>query len=168
MAKQKQDLKKSKSIELGIGDKNRQAIVKNLNQFLADEYLLYTKTRNYHWNVQGMSFGSLHELFEKQYTQLAVVIDDTAERIRSLGYFSPGSMDEFLQMSRLVETGHLDGDARKMIANLVEDHETIIQILRHDIDEIEEDDNDVGTADFLTATIQMHEKMAWMLRSHLG
>ena len=168
MSDQKQDLTGiSRGVDLGIGEENRRGVAEALTQLLSDEHVLYVKTRNYHWNVQGMSFGSLHELFEKQYDMLAVTIDDMAERVRSLGFFVPGSMDEFLQSARLVETSHLNGDAKQMVANLVADHEAVIQIMRHDIDEATEK-NDAGTADFLTAQMEMHEKMAWMLRAHLG
>lgn len=168
MSEHKLDLKSiTNGVDIGIEAQHRREVAEALGQLLADEHVLLTKTRNYHWNVQGMAFGSLHELFEEQYNDLASSIDDIAERIRSLGFFAPGSMEEFLNNSRLVETDHLNGRDRDMISNLLKDHEAIIQILRHDIPQSEEN-NDVGTADFLTALMEDHEKMAWMLRAHLG
>ncbi|HKK77762.1 MAG TPA: DNA starvation/stationary phase protection protein [Saprospiraceae bacterium] len=155
------------NVEIGMTGEEREKVATILSQLLADQHVLYLKLRNYHWNVTGMMFKPLHELFEEQYTQLATFIDDTAERIRSLGFFTAGSMKEFASQSRLVETDHLNGNDKKMVENLLRDHEAIIQILRHNVTEVE-DLNDAGNADFLTALMEEHEKMAWMLRSHLG
>jgi len=155
------------NVDIGIDHDERQVVAKALGQLLADEHVLYIKTRNYHWNVTGMFFKPLHELFEEQYTEMATFIDDIAERIRSLGFFSPGSLDDFRGMARLVETGHLNGDAEKMVKNLLRDHETVIQILRHD-QEVAQQKGDDGTNDFLIGLMEAHEKMAWMLRAHLG
>ncbi len=154
-------------VNIGIGSQNRVEVVKMLNQLLADEHVLYIKLRNYHWNVEGMYFQQLHALFEEQYTALSVQIDDIAERIRSLGHYAPGSMQSFEQMSRLQESGHLNGDYRLMLQNILADHEMIIQVLRHDLEAAMEEYNDAGTSDFLTALMEIHEKMAWMIRSHL-
>lgn len=155
-------------IDIGIDAENRKAVSAALCQLLADEHILYIKTRNYHWNVTGMFFKPLHELFEEQYTAMATFIDDIAERIRSLGFFAPGSMEEFRGMARLVETNHLKGDAKQMLQNLIRDHETIIQILRHDQEAAAEKYGDDGTNDFLIALMEEHEKMVWMLRAHLN
>jgi len=156
------------SIQIGIEEQQRANIAQMLNLILADEHVLYIKLRNYHWNVTGMFFQALHGLFEEQYDDIAEKIDDIAERIRSLGFFSAGSMEEFQQMTRLKESGNQNGNAEQMIKNLLADHEAIIQILRLDINHLESDYNDTGTTDFLTGLMQMHEKMAWMLRSHLA
>ena len=115
-----------------------------------------------------MFFVPLHDLFSEQYEKLEEYIDDIAERIRSLGYYSIGSMEEFKSMARLGESDHLNGDAKKMLQNLLVDHEMIIQVLRQDIDEVQDQYKDAGTADFLTGLMQTHEKMAWKLRSHLA
>lgn len=155
------------SVELGMPTENREKVAIILSQLLADQHVLYVKLRNYHWNVTGMAFKPLHELFEEQYTQLATFVDDTAERIRALGFFTAGSMKEFAAQSRLVETDHLSGNDKKMIENLLRDQETMIQILRHNVTEAE-DLGDAGNADFLTALMEEHEKMAWMLRAHLA
>lgn len=155
-------------INIGISQDNRSKVVEALTLLLADEHILYLKLRNYHWNVEGMFFAPLHELFEEQYTDLAGKIDDIAERIRSLGYYALGSMDEFKKIARLGESDHLNGDAKLMLQNLLVDHEMIIQVLRNDVDEVMDQYRDAGTADFLTALMEMHEKMAWMIRAHLA
>ncbi len=155
------------TIDIGIPQESRKAIAEALGQLLADMHILYIKTRNYHWNVTGMYFQPLHALFEEQYTAMATSIDDIAERIRSLGFFSPGSLQAFMDAARLVETDHVQGDAHVMVKNLIRDHETIIQILRHDQEEAANLGDD-GTNDFLIALMEDHEKMAWMLRAHLA
>lgn len=155
-------------INIGISQDNRAKVVEVLTLLLADEHILYLKLRNYHWNVEGMFFAPLHSLFEEQYDKLADSIDDIAERIRSLGYYAKGSMEEFKEMARLAESDHLGGDAKKMLQNLLLDHEMIIKVLRNDVDATMDDYKDAGTADFLTALMEMHEKMAWMIRSHLA
>ena len=160
--------KSSTPIQIGIEEQQRANIAQMLNLILADEHVLYIKLRNYHWNVTGMFFQPLHELFEDQYDDIEEKIDDIAERIRSLGFFSAGSMQEFQQMARLKESGNQNGNAEQMIKNLLVNHEAIIQIIRHDVNNLESDYNDAGTTDFLTGLMQMHEKMAWMLRSHLA
>lgn len=155
------------TVNIGIKSQNRQEVVKMLNQLLADEHVLYIKLRNYHWNVEGMYFQQLHALFEEQYDVLSAQIDDIAERIRSLGHYSPGSMKSFLEMSRLQESAHLGGNDRLMLQNILADHEMIIQVLRQDLEAAMDEFNDAGTSDFLTALMEAHEKMAWMIRAHL-
>ncbi|MEL6968818.1 MAG: DNA starvation/stationary phase protection protein [Bacteroidota bacterium] len=154
-------------IEIGIKSGDRTAVVRMLNQMLADQHVLYIKLRNYHWNVEGMYFQQLHALFEDQYNDIAVQIDDIAERVRSLGHYAPGSMQDLLNLSRLQESGHLNGDHRLMLQNVLADHEMIIQVLRQDLEAAMNDHNDAGTSDFMTALMEAHEKMAWMVRSHL-
>ncbi|MEL6654998.1 MAG: DNA starvation/stationary phase protection protein [Bacteroidota bacterium] len=154
-------------IEIGIKSSDRTAVVQMLNHMLADQHVLYIKLRNYHWNVEGMYFQQLHALFEEQYNGIAVQIDDIAERVRSLGHYAPGSMQEFRDLSRLQESGNLNGDHRLMLQNILADHEMIIQVLRQDLEAAMNDYNDAGTSDFLTALMEAHEKMAWMVRAHL-
>jgi starvation-inducible DNA-binding protein len=170
MAHQKNAIKTNSTskVDIGITVESRAEVAGMLSQLLADQHTLYIKTRNYHWNVTGMQFQSLHELFEEQYDDLAEYIDETAERIRSLGFFAPGSMDAFKSMARLVETDHVDGNAQAMLKNLLNDHETIIQILRNDQEEAMDKYGDAGTQDFLIGMMEGHEKMAWMLRAHLA
>jgi starvation-inducible DNA-binding protein len=151
---------------IGLSREQRNAVVKILNTLLSDEYVLYTKTRNYHWNVLGPQFNDLHKFFQEQYSELTVVVDDTAERARSLGGWSLGTLQEFTQHARLKEHPGQYPTAREMIANLLADHETIIQQLRVD-EETAEKHHDMGTNDFLIGLMQKHEKMAWMLRAFL-
>ncbi len=155
-------------IDIGIHEGNRESVAYSLNTLLADEHVLYIKTRNYHWNVKGLYFRSLHSFFEEQYDELEEIIDDLAERIRTIGHFAVGSMKDYIQLARLLETNHLDGSAETMLENLLADHETIIRIARKDLEEQAEKFKDAGTSDFVTAIMEKHEKMAWMLRSYLG
>ncbi len=152
---------------IAIDERNRAAVGEILNRALADESVLYTKTRNYHWNVTGRLFYSLHKLLEEQYTALAESIDEVAERARILGVPAIGTMQEFLKVATLKEKPGDHPDAETMIRNLVADHEQIIRNLRGFVDATAEKHHDTGTSDFLTAKMEEHEKMAWMLRSFL-
>ena len=150
----------------GLTESQRQQMVDILNKRLSDEMVLYTKTRNYHWNVTGMEFIQLHELFEKQYDELAESIDEIAEYIRQVGGFAFGTLDEFKQNSSIEEQpGHIP-NAEDMIRNLLHDHELCIQQLRKDADTAEEV-GDMLTNDFLIGKAHGHEKMAWFLRAHI-
>ncbi len=151
---------------IGISEKNLLETAKVLNTLLADEFVLYAKTRNYHWNVTGPSFSELHKFFEGQYEQLGEIMDSVAERVRMLGHFSLGSLRAFLKATRLTE-GQDETNAQKMIQNLLDDHEAIIRAVRKDIDIVTDKYKDSGSADFLTGIMEDHEKMAWMLRSYL-
>jgi starvation-inducible DNA-binding protein len=152
---------------IDLSEEQRTGVVKILNTLLSDEYLLYTKTRNYHWNVTGPQFNDLHKFFEEQYTQLSEIVDQVAERGRTLDGWAFGTMSEFSQHARLKEhPGHYPR-AREMIANLVDDHETVIRQLRSDLDSCADKYHDMGTNDFLTGLMEQHEKMAWMLRAFL-
>lgn len=157
------------NVNIGISDKNRQAIANELQILLADESLLYAKTRNFHWNVEGLHFGQLHKLFEEQYSELAEMIDSIAERIRKVGHYAVGTLSGFLNLTRLLEhDGQGDGKDTDMISALLDDHETIIREMRNAIDKIDDTYKDAGTADFLTGLMEQHETMAWMLRAHLA
>ena len=153
-------------VEIGLSGQHREAVGQILNALLADQHVLYVKTRKYHWNVVGPQFKSLHELFEEQYKAIAEEIDETAERARSLGVRAHGTMAEFTKHARLEEDPGFP-DAMTMVANLVRDHEAAVKQLRSDIDRCEDDHHDAGTADFLTALMENHEKTAWMLRAYL-
>jgi starvation-inducible DNA-binding protein len=155
------------SPNIGLLEEQREGVVVILNTLLADEYLLYTKTRHYHWNVVGPQFNDLHKFFEAQYNELNEIVDEVAERSRALGGNAIGTMTEFLQHTRLKEeTGHYP-KARDMIATLLADHEAIISQLRVDLEICGEQYRDAGTNDFLTGLMEQHEKMAWMLRAFL-
>ena len=153
-------------INIGIADKNRQTVIGLLSKLLADEYVLYTKTRNYHWNVVGPNFNDLHKFFESQYDVIDADIDEIAERIRALGGKTVATLAEFVKNSRITEHPGEYPSADKMVSNLVTDHEGVVQTLRADVSTCE-DNNDAGTADFLTGLMEKHEKTAWMLRSVL-
>ena len=151
--------------DLGLKENAMTGAVEILSKMLADEFLLRVKLRKYHWNVTGPQFHALHEMFEEQYEALATLIDETAERIRAYGAMSPGTMEEFLDLTRLSENPGNIPNAAGMVENLVSDHEAMVRNLREDIKTAEGDYEDVGLADFLTGYLQEHQEMAWMLRS---
>jgi len=153
---------------LGMSDGSRQNVVTFLNDVLADEYVLYTKTRNYHWNVVGPQFNDLHKFFEAQYSELNDIVDDVAERARALGGRALGTLAEFSQHARLKEQPGTYPDATGMLRDLLGDHEAVIRRLREDLEVVMEKHRDAGTNDFLTGLMEQHEKMAWMLRAFLG
>ena len=136
-----------------------------MNNLLADEYVLYTKTRNYHWNVVGPQFNDLLKFFQEQYEALDEMVDEVAERARSVGGKAYGTLAEFSQHSRLKEQPGKQPAAATMVANLQADHEAMVRTLRADLETVMEKHNDAGTNDFLTGLMEKHEKMAWMLRS---
>ena len=154
-------------INIGLNDKQRGGAITVLNTLLGDEYVLYTKTRRFHWNVTGQNFSELHAFFEAQYEELSDIVDQVAERVRALDGMAAGSLEEFLKLTHLPEEPNKKFDAKGMIAALLADHESIAQHLRQDLSAVQEKSGDVGTADFLTGLMQLHEKMAWMLRSYL-
>jgi starvation-inducible DNA-binding protein len=151
-------------INIGISDSGRKKIAEGLNVFLADSYLLYLKTQNFHWNVTGPLFQSLHEMFEHQYTDLSTAVDDIAERIRALDHFAPGSFTQFMEISNLKDQVERPETAEDMVAILVKDHEKLVAGAR-EILEIATEEHDDVTVDFVTERMNIHEKTAWMLRS---
>jgi starvation-inducible DNA-binding protein len=153
--------------KIGLSEEVRDRVIGILNRTLADEHALYVKTRNYHWNVTGPQFHSLHEMFEDFYQKLAPLADEIAERARTLGGRAIGTMAEFSQQTRLSEQPGEAPEARKMVENLLADHEQIIRELRQDVDVCADELHDQGTADFLTGLMEQHEKMAWMHRAFL-
>ena len=152
---------------IGIAGKEREAVVEILNALLSDEYVLYTKTRHAHWNVKGPHFNDLHKFFEAQYEQVDDIVDETAERARSLGGAALGSLADFLKHARLKEGLKASASAKEMVSTLLADHEAVIVGLRRDLDACAAKHGDMGTSDFLTGLMERHEKMAWMLRSVL-
>ncbi|MCC6301623.1 MAG: DNA starvation/stationary phase protection protein [Gammaproteobacteria bacterium] len=157
--------KKSISINIGIDDGDRQAIAGGLAKLLADTYTVYLKTHNFHWNVTGPMFNTLHLMFEQQYNELALAVDAIAERIRALGVPAPGSYRQFAELTRIrEETG--TPEATEMIRQLVADQETVVRTAR-EIFPLVDKAGDEPTADLLTQRMQTHEKTAWMLRSLL-
>lgn len=152
---------------IGISAKDLKTNIDVLTVVLADEVMLYTKTRKFHWNVSGNSFMELHKLFEADYKVLEVNIDEVAERINKLGGKTIGTMKEFLDNTNLKESPNVYPNQKEMISELLADHESIIQSLRKDVDKCDEA-NDAGTADFLTGLMKGHEKSAWILRRYLS
>ena len=153
-------------INLGIAPEDRERIATGLSRLLADSYTLYLKTHNYHWNVQGPQFNTLHLMFEGQYTELAAAIDEIAERIRALGIKAPGSYREFAALTS-IEEARGDETAEEMIRELVTGQETVVRTAREAFPAADEA-HDEPTADLLTQRMQIHEKTAWMLRSMLA
>lgn len=154
-------------INIGITEKNRQAAAQALSRLLADEHILYNKTRSYHWNIKGPNFMELHKLYEDQYSEVAEIIDEIAERIRTLGHYAEGRLQELLKLANLDEPP-IPTTQKEQIPLLIDDHETIINELRKMITELDDDYKDIGSSDFVTGLLKQHEKMSWMLRSYIG
>ena len=152
-------------INIGISESDRREIAEGLSYLLADSYTLYLKTHNFHWNVTGPMFSTLHLLFETHYTELATAVDEIAERIRALDFKAPGSYQQFAELSSIEEeTGH--PDVETMIKQLIEGQEAVARTARG-LFAVVEKASDEPTADLLTQRLQVHEKNAWMLRSLL-
>jgi len=151
------------AIDIGINAEQRQEIAGGLSRLLADSYTLYLKTHNYHWNVTGPMFNTLHQMFETQYTELAVAVDEIAERIRALGHPAPGSYRAYAALTGITEDDD-EPDAETMIKRLVVAHEAVARTAR-EVFPLAEAASDEPTADLLTQRMQVHEKTAWMLRS---
>jgi starvation-inducible DNA-binding protein len=163
MAKKKA---KDDSINLGMPDAQRRAIAEGLSRLLADTYTLYLKTHNFHWNVTGPQFNSLHLMFEGQYTELALAVDLIAERIRALGEPAPGSYSAFAKLSTIKEADGVP-NATDMVRILAEDQLAVVRTARS-VFPLADAAHDEPTADLLTQRMQVHEKTAWMLRANLG
>ncbi|EJN00913.1 Dps family protein [Herbaspirillum sp. YR522] len=153
------------AINIGINDKDRKKIADGLSKLLADTYTLYLKTHNFHWNVTGPMFNTLHLMFEGQYTELALAVDQIAERIRALGYPAPGTYKDFARLSSIPEADGVP-NAQEMIAQLVTGQEAVTRTARSIFPAVDAA-SDEPTADLLTQRMQLHEKNAWMLRSLL-
>lgn len=151
--------------DIGISHEHREQISQGLERLLADSYSLYLLTHSYHWNVTGPMFQTLHTLFETQYTELALAVDEIAERIRALGFYAPGGFKIYSELSSIEHPGAVP-KATQMLIDLVKGHETVVRTARS-IFPIVENAKDEPTADLLTQRMQVHEKTAWMLRSLL-
>ncbi|MBS4047054.1 Dps family protein [Ferrovibrio terrae] len=153
------------AVDIGIAEKERKKIADGLSRLLADTYTLYLKTHNYHWNVEGPMFQTLHTMFELQYTELALAVDLIAERIRALGHYAPGSYAQYAKLSSIKEETGVPG-AQDMIKDLVKGNEAVSKTARA-LFPVVDKSSDEPTADLLTQRMQIHEKTAWMLRSLL-
>ncbi len=154
--------------DIGISNKHINNSVEILSSLLANEMILYVKTRKFHWNVSGESFMELHKLFEGQYNQLEESIDEIAERIGKLGSKTIGTMSEFIELSSIQENPGKYPNSKDMLKDLLSDHENIIIQLRKDIDESADKNKDAGTADFLTGLMEQHETISWVIRRYLN
>lgn len=152
-------------VNIGINEQDRKAIADGLSRLLADTYTLYLKTHNFHWNVTGPMFNTLHLMFETQYTELALAVDLIAERIRALGFPAPGTYSDYAKLTSIPETTGVPS-ANEMIKLLVEGQEAVVRTARS-IFALADEAHDEPTADLLTQRMQLHEKNAWMLRSLL-
>jgi starvation-inducible DNA-binding protein len=155
------------AVNIGIAEKHLQAVANQLQILLADEYILYTKTRNYHWNVEASNFMEMHKLFESQYEELDEIIDAVAERIRKLGHHTEARLKDFLSLTRLDEPAYTT-KVKEQLKNLLDDHETIIRALRKNITDFADTHKDLGSSDFVTGLLQKHETTAWFIRSYLS
>ena len=155
----------AKGIDIGIAEKDRAKIAEGLSRLLADTYTLYLKTHNFHWNVKGPMFQTLHLMFEAQYNELALAVDLIAERIRALGFPAPGTYKAYAKLSSIPETDGVP-EAREMIRLRVEGQEAVVRTARS-VFPLVDKANDEPSADLLTQRMQVHEKTAWMLRSLL-
>jgi len=153
-------------VQMGIESRDKKSIAQGLCRVLADTYTLYLKTHKFHWNVQGPLFSSLHMLFEQQYSEMAIAVDDIAERIRTLGVLAPGSYREFQVLTSIPEEEH-NPNAHEMVRLLAEGHETVAATIREMFD-IPAELGDEPTVDMLTGRLVVHEKATWMLRSILA
>lgn len=153
---------------IGISTEHLAAVALKLSNILADEFVLNTKTRRAHWNVEGLDFHAKHIFFESQYQQLDEIVNTVAERIRSLGHYTPATLKNFLDLTHLSEVIHENNDARGFIEELFHDHVSMIMKLRELVGYFANDLKDAGSSDFVTGLMETHEKMAWMLRAHLN
>ena len=154
-------------INIGISAANRKGSAQVLNQLLCDEFVLYTKTLNYHWNVKSHHFRDMHKFFLDQYEALLQICDDVAERVRSLDESATGTMQEFLKNTQLKEKNSAKLTDLQMVADLLDNHEAIIRYIRDNIDKVTDTYKDMGTNNFLLNLLEKQEKMAWMLRACL-
>lgn len=152
--------------KIGLTEKNADAVAAELAKLLADEFVLYTKTRNAHWNVTGDNFHAMHIFFEKQYIQLEDLIDSVAERMRKIGHYAPATMKAYLELTHLTEYSERTNDGPGYMKDLLSDHESIIDFLRGNVTPFAEKYKDYGTSDFITGLMETHEEMAWMIRSY--
>jgi starvation-inducible DNA-binding protein len=154
------------TLNTGLSEEDRKSVAEALSRILADTYVLYLKTQNFHWNVTGPQFGKLHDIFEEEYIDLRDAGDDLAERIRALGHFAPGSYAQFAKLTSIEEATGNPPSAPEMIEQLAQDNETLSRVARSVLTAAE-NANDEVTVDMMVQRMGVHEKAAWMLRAHL-
>ena len=150
---------------IGILEEHLLSVASELNKLLADEVILYFKTRNYHWNIEGTNFNELHLFYENQFNQLDAIMDEVAERIRILGHYTEARLVDYLKIANLVEQPYTNKQELQM-KDLLSSHETIIHNLRKLVTLFDEIFKDIGSSDFVTQLLGRHEKMAWMIRAY--
>ncbi|WP_421708426.1 Dps family protein [Algihabitans sp.] len=154
------------SLNTGLSDEDRKVVSEGLSRVLADTYTLYLKTQNFHWNVTGPHFGPLHTLFEEQYNELRLAADEIAERIRALGHFAPGSYAQFTELKSIAEAPSSPPNAEDMVKQLTGDNEALSRVARS-VQTTAENAGDEVTIGMMVDRMAVHEKAAWMLRSHI-
>ncbi|MBX2944109.1 MAG: DNA starvation/stationary phase protection protein [Cyclobacteriaceae bacterium] len=157
-----------KKANIGISDKNKQAIADQLSKILADEFMLYSKTLNAHWNIEGPDFHTAHVYLESLYNQQQEIVDTVAEKIRAVGHYVPAQLKKYLELTHLSEKSLKKNDSQTLFAELLEDHESIIQFLRENIKPDADKLKAEGVSDYITGLMEFHQKTAWMLRAHLN
>ncbi|GAB1446139.1 Dps family protein [Flammeovirgaceae bacterium] len=157
-----------KKANIGISDKNKQAIADQLSKILADEFMLYSKTLNAHWNIEGPDFHTAHVYLESLYNQQQEIVDTVAEKIRAVGHYVPAQLKKYLELTHLSEKSLKKNDSQTLFADLLEDHESIIQFLRENIKPDADKLKAEGVSDYITGLMEFHQKTAWMLRAHLN
>ena len=157
-----------KKVNIGISEKNRQAIAEQLSKILADEFVLYSKTLNAHWNIEGPDFHAVHLYLDTLYNQQQGIVDAVAEKIRTIGHYVPAQLAKYLELTQLSEKAPEKNDSQTFFADLLQDHESIIVLIRENIKPIADKLKAEGISDYLTGLMEYHEKTAWMLRSHLS
>lgn len=156
-----------KTPNIGISTENRQLIADQLSKVLADEFILYSKTLNFHWNIEGSDFHSVHLYLETLYQEQQEIVDTVAEKIRAIGHYVPATLKRYLELTHLTELTIGKNDSQSIFSELLEDHESIIVFIREEIKPIADKMKADGISDYITGLMEQHEKTAWMLRSHL-
>lgn len=157
-----------KKANIGITEKNKEQIAEQLNKILADEFVLYSKTLNAHWNITGPDFHTAHVYLETLYNEQQEIVDTVAEKIRTLGHYALGNLSQYVKVSHLSEKLTGKFDSQNLFKELLEDHESIIIFLRENIGPFAEKYGAEGISDYITSLMEQHEKTAWMLRAHLS
>lgn len=157
-----------KKANIGITDENRQSIAEQLSKILADEFVLYSKTLNAHWNIEGPDFHAVHLYLETLYNEQQKIVDTVAEKIRTLGHYVPAQLNKYLELTHLSDDAPEKNDSQTFFKELLGDHESIIIFLRENIKTIADKFKAEGISDYLTGLMEYHEKTAWMLRAHFN
>jgi len=157
-----------KNPNIGITEQHRQEIAEKLSKILADEFVIYSKTLNAHWNIEGPDFHSVHLYLETLYQEQQVILDTVAEKIRTIGHYVPAQLNKYLELTHLSEKAPQKNDSQNLFADLLEAHESVIVFIRENIKPFADKLKAEGISDYITGLMEHHEKTAWMLRAHLN